>query len=186
MPQERSASCLTVTMITRFNAEYKERPKGKGKFTEKERLGIGSASMMGIPYGIAGERFDISRTYYHELGKKADCVLENLRASGRTTERVIVLNKAFRERLIVSLTCRGMSAANITEFAEEVFAYSIWRVPNIANTFARGEIQFFKLFFVTMGKYRVNSSRNQFFKGSWNFKKCSLLFGENGTRRKVR
>ena len=112
MPQERSASCLTVTMITRFNAEYKERPKGKGKFTE-ERLGIGSASMMGVPYGIAGERFDISRTYYHELGKKADCVLENLRASGRTTERVIVLNKAFRERLVVALTCRGMSAAKI-------------------------------------------------------------------------
>ena len=125
MPQERSASCLTVTMITRFNAEYKERPKGKGKFTEKERLGIGSASMMGIPYGVAGERFDISRTYYHELGKKADWALENLCASEQATERVIVLNKAFRERLIVSLTCRGMSAANITEFAEEVFAYSI-------------------------------------------------------------
>ena len=125
VPQERRASCLTVTMITRFNAEYKERPNGKGKFSGKERLGIGSASMMGIPYGIAGERFDISRTYYHELGKKADCVLENLCASERTTERVIVLNKAFRERMIVSLTCRGMSAANITEFAEEVFAYPI-------------------------------------------------------------
>ena len=95
-------------MITHFNAEYKERPNGKGKFTGKERLGIGSVSMMGIPYRIAWERFDISRTYYHELGKKAEYVLDNLRASEETTERVIVLNKAFRERLIVSLTCRGM------------------------------------------------------------------------------
>ena len=86
VPQERSASCLTVMMITRFNAEYKERPNGKGKFTKKERLGIGSASMIGIPYGIAEERFDISRTYYYELGKKADRVLENLRASERTAE----------------------------------------------------------------------------------------------------
>ena len=125
MPQERSASCLIIMMITRFNAECKERPKGKGKFTAKERLGIGSASMMGIPYRIAGEQFDISRTHYHDLGEKANCVLENLCAAERTTERVIVLNKAFRERLVVSLTCRGMSAANITAFAEEVFAYSI-------------------------------------------------------------
>ena len=124
-PQERSASCLIVMMITRFNAEYKERASGKGKFTEKERLGIGSASMMGIPYGIAGERFDISRTYYHELGKKADSVLENLCASEQTTQRVIVLNKTFRERLVVALTCYGMSAANITAFAQEVFACSI-------------------------------------------------------------
>ena len=112
-------------MITRFNAEYKDSEKGKGKFTAKERLGIGSASMMGIPYGIAGECFDISRTYYHELGKKADNVLENLCASEQTTQRVIVLNKAFRERLVVALTCYGMSAANITAFAQEVFAYSI-------------------------------------------------------------
>ena len=118
--QERSASCLTATMITRFNAEYKERPNGKG-FSGKERLGIGPASMMGIPYRIAGEWFDISRTHYYDLGKKADCVLENLRAS----ERVIALNKAFRERLVVALTCYGMAAANITAFAEEVFAYSI-------------------------------------------------------------
>ena len=112
-------------MITRFNAECKERPEGKGKFTAKERLGIGSASMMGIPYRIAEEEFDISRTYYYDLGQKADCVLENLCASERTTERVIALNKAFRERLIVSLTCYGMSAANITAFAEEMFGYSI-------------------------------------------------------------
>ena len=108
-------------MITRFKAEYKDRVNGKGKFSGKERPGIGSASMTGIPYGIAGERFDISRTYYHELGKKADCVLENLRAS----ERVVALNKAFRERMVVALTCYEMSAANITAFAEEVFAYSI-------------------------------------------------------------
>ena len=80
-------------MITRFNAECKERSEGKGKFTAKERLEIGAASMMGIPYRIAEEAFDISRTHYHNLGKKADCVLENLRASERTTERVIVLNK---------------------------------------------------------------------------------------------
>jgi hypothetical protein len=112
-------------MITRFNAECKERPEGKGKFTAKERLGIGSASMMGIPYRIAEEEFDISRTYYYDLGEKADCVLENLCATERTTERVIALNKAFRERLIVSLTCYGMSAANITAFAEEMFGYSI-------------------------------------------------------------
>ena len=112
-------------MITRFNAECKERPEGKGKFTAKERLGIGSASMMGIPYRIAEEEFDISRTYYYDLGQKADCVLESLCASERTTERVIALNKAFRERLIVSLTCYGMSAANITAFAEEMFGYSI-------------------------------------------------------------
>jgi len=125
VPQERSASCLIIMMITRFHAECKERPNGKGKFTGKERLGIGSASMMGIPYGIAGERFDISRTYYHDLGKKADCALENLCALEQTAERVIVLNKAFRERLIVALTCYGMSAANITAFAEEVFAYPI-------------------------------------------------------------
>ena len=125
MPQERSASCLIIMMITRFNAECKERPEGKGKFTAKERLGIGSASMMGIPYRIAEEEFDISRTYYYDLGQKADCVLENLCASERTTERVIALNKAFRERLIVSLTCYGMSAANITAFAEEMFGYSI-------------------------------------------------------------
>ena len=38
MPKERSASCLTVMMITRFNAECKECPEGKGKFTAKERL----------------------------------------------------------------------------------------------------------------------------------------------------
>ena len=125
VPQERSASCLMVTMITRFNEEYKGRGAGKGKFTAKERLGMGSASMMGIPYGIAGECFDISRTYYYELGKKADSVLENLCASEQTTERVIVLNKAFRERFVVALTYYGMSAANITAFAQEVFAYSI-------------------------------------------------------------
>ena len=51
--------------------------------------------------------------------------MENLRASEQATERALALNKAFRERLVVALTCRGMSAANITEFAEEVFAYSI-------------------------------------------------------------
>ena len=112
-------------MITRFNAECKERPEGKGKFTAKERLGIGSASMMGIPYRIAEEEFDISRTYYYDLGQKADCVLESLCATERTTERVIALNKAFRERLIAALTCYGMSAANITAFAEEMFGYSI-------------------------------------------------------------
>ena len=99
MPQERSASCLIIMMITRFNAECKERPKGKGKFTGKERLGIGAASMMGIPYRIAEEEFDISRTHYHNLGKKADCVLENLCATERTTEQVIALNKAFRDVL---------------------------------------------------------------------------------------
>ncbi|MBP5717559.1 MAG: transposase [Abditibacteriota bacterium] len=81
--------------------------------------------MMGIPYRIAEEAFDISRTYYYDLGKKADCVLERLCASEQTTERVIALNKAFRERLVVALTCYGMSAANITAFAEEMFAYSI-------------------------------------------------------------
>jgi hypothetical protein len=112
-------------MITRFNAGCKKRPEGKGKFTAKERLGIGAASAMGIPYGIAQEEFDISRTYYHDLGKKADCALESLCASEQTTERVIALNKAFRERLVVALTCYGMSAANITAFAEEMFAYSI-------------------------------------------------------------
>ena len=112
-------------MITRFNAGCKERPEGKGKFTAKERLEIGAASAMGIPYRIAEEQFDISRTHYHDLGKRADCVLESLCASEQATERVIVLNKAFRERLVVSLTCYGMSAANITAFAEEMFAYSI-------------------------------------------------------------
>ena len=125
MPQERSVSCLIIMMITRFNAECKEYLEGKGKFSEKERVAIGSASMMGIPYRIAEKQFDISRTYYHELGKKADCALEKLCASEQTTEPVIVLKKAFRERLIVSLTCRGMSAANITAFAEEMFGYSI-------------------------------------------------------------
>ena len=125
MPQERNASCLIIMMITRFNAECKERSEGKGKFTAKERLGIGSASMMGIPYRIAEEEFDISRTYYYDLGQKADCVLESLCATERTTERVIALNKAFRERLIVALTCYGMSAANITAFAEEMFGHSI-------------------------------------------------------------
>lgn len=125
MPQERSASCLIIMMITRFNAGCKERPEGKGKFTAKERLEIGAASAMGIPYRIAEEQFDISRTHYHDLGKRADCVLESLCASEQATERVIVLNKAFRERLVVSLTCYGMSAANITAFAEEMFAYSI-------------------------------------------------------------
>ena len=44
---------------------------------------------------------------------------------GTDSGRVIVLNKAFRERLVAALTCYGMSAASITEFAEEVFAYSI-------------------------------------------------------------
>ena len=125
MPKERSASCLITMMITRFNAECKDRPKGKRKFSAKERVAIGSASMMGISYRIAEERFNISRTHYHELGRKADCALENLCASEQTTERVIALNKAFRERLIVSLTCLGMSAANITAFAEEMFGYSI-------------------------------------------------------------
>ena len=125
MPKERSASCLTVMMITRFNAECKERLEGKGKFSAKERVAIGSASMMGIPYRIAEEQFDISRTYYHELGRKADCALESLCASGQMAERAIVLNKAFRERLVVALTCHGMSAANITALAEEVFGYSI-------------------------------------------------------------
>lgn len=125
MPQERSASCLIIMMITRFNAGCKERAEGKGKFTAKERLEIGAASAMGIPYRIAEEQFDISRTHYHDLGKRADCVLESLCASEQATERVIVLNKAFRERLVVSLTCYGMSAANITAFAEEMFAYSI-------------------------------------------------------------
>ena len=33
-----------------------------------------------------------------------------------------------------------------------------------------------------MGKYRVNSSKIRISKGSWNFKKCSLLSEENGTR----
>ena len=73
-------------MITRFNAEYKEHPNGKGKFTGKECLGIGLASMMRIPYRIAGERFDIIRTYYHEL-EKADCVLETLCASEAARRR---------------------------------------------------------------------------------------------------
>ena len=77
--------------------------------------------MTGIPYGIEGERFDTSRTYYHEFGKKAERVPENLRES----ERVIVLNKAFRERLVAAPTCHGISAANITAIAEEVFTYSI-------------------------------------------------------------
>ena len=40
-------------MITRFNAECKKRLEGKGKFTAKEGLGIGAASAIGIPYGIA-------------------------------------------------------------------------------------------------------------------------------------
>ena len=87
MPKERSASCLTVMMITRFNAECKERLEGKGKFSAKERVAIGSASMMGIPYRIAEEQFDISRTYYHELGRKADCALENLCASEQLAEK---------------------------------------------------------------------------------------------------
>ena len=132
-------------MITRFNAECKERLEGKGKFSAKERVAIGSASMMGIPYRIAEEQFDISRTYYHELGRKADCALENLCASEQMTERVIVLNKAFRERLVVALTCHGMSAANITALAEEVFGYSIssgtiWNILKEASrVFQNGE-----------------------------------------------
>ena len=71
VPQERSASCLIIMMITRFNAGCKERPEGKGKFSGKERAAIGSASMTGIPCRIAEKQFDIGRTYYHELGKKS-------------------------------------------------------------------------------------------------------------------
>ena len=152
-------------MITRFNAEYKKRLNGKGKFTRKERLVHDGDSLRDC-----GERFDISRTYYHGLGKKADCVLENLCASEQATERVIVLNKAFRERLIVSLTCRGMSAANITAFAEEMFGYSIsggtiWNTlkkvacPKYSEHFPKMENWFFKLFFTVMGKFWRNPSK---------------------------
>ena len=138
-------------MITRFNAECKERPEGKGKFTAKERLGIGAASAMGIPYGIAQEEFDISRTYYHDLGKKADCALESLCASEQTTERVIALNKAFRERLVVALTRYGMSAANITAFAEEMFAYSIsggtiWNIRRVPKKHGMSELLFLRIY----------------------------------------
>ena len=70
---------------------------------------------MRIPYRIAEERFDISRTHYHDLEKKADCA----------SERALALNKAFREWVVVALAYYGMSAANITAFAEEVFAHSI-------------------------------------------------------------
>ena len=109
-------------MITRFNAECKERPEGKGKFTAKERLGIGAASAMGIPYGIAEEEFDISRTYYYDLGKKADSALESLKALEETTERVIVINKAFRERFVLALTCYGnASVSNIIAIYRQVF-----------------------------------------------------------------
>ena len=125
MPKERSASCLIIMMITRFNAGRKERLEGKGKFSGKERVAIGSASMTGIPCRIAEKQFDIGRAYYHELGKKAGCALENLRASEQTTEAVIVPNKAFRERLVASLTRPGTSAANIAALAEDVFSYSI-------------------------------------------------------------
>lgn len=122
VPQERSASCLIIMMITRFNAERKERPEGKGKFTAKERLGIGAASAIGIPYGIAEEEFDISRTYYYDLGRKADCALESLTALEETTERVIVVNKAFRERFVLALTCYGnTSVSNIIAIYRQVF-----------------------------------------------------------------
>ena len=103
-------------MITRFHAECKRRPEGEGKFSAKKRPGLGFASMMGIPYGITEEQFDISRTHCHDLGKEADSALESVCASGQATERAIVSNKAFRERLIVALTCYGMSAANIAAF----------------------------------------------------------------------
>ena len=112
-------------MITRFNAGCKERLEGKGKFSEKERVAIGSASMTGIPCRIAEKQFDVGRAYDHELGKKAGCALENLRASEQTTEAVIVPNKAFRERLVASLTRPGMPAANIAALAEDVFSHSI-------------------------------------------------------------
>ena len=71
-------------------------------------------------------------------------------------------------------------------FRDTLHIVSFWvnsrRVLNIANTFPKGKIQFFKLFFAAMWKYRVNSSKIQISTGSWSFKKCSLLFGENGTR----
>ena len=46
---------------------------------------------------------------------------------------------------------------NIARYTD--FRTYLWRVPNIANAFPRGEIRFFKLFFAAMGKYRANSSK---------------------------
>ncbi|MBP5718321.1 MAG: transposase [Abditibacteriota bacterium] len=113
-------------MITRFNEERKENAAGKGKFTTEERFGMGTVSMMGIPYGIAAERFGVSRTYYYELGQKAEPTLKGIIAATELAEPVIVLNKAFRERLVLALSCYGnVSAANIIAIFEAAFAYPI-------------------------------------------------------------
>ena len=113
-------------MITRFYAERKDNAEGKGKFTAEERLGIGTAAMMGIPYGMAAEKFDISRAYYYELGQKAEPTLKGMTAAAEMAEPVIVLNDAFRERLVLALTCYGnVSVSNIIAIFQAVFSYSI-------------------------------------------------------------
>ena len=90
-------------MITRFNEERKDNAAGKGKFTAEERFGMGTVSMMGIPYGIAAERFGVSRTYYYELGQKAEPTLKGIIAATELAEPVIVLNKHGNQFLIFSI-----------------------------------------------------------------------------------
>lgn len=124
--KERSASCLTAMMITRFYGENKSDAGRKGKFTAEERLGIGAVSIMGIPYGTAAENFDISRTYYYELGKKAEPLLAGMTAAGETAECVIVLNKAFRDRFILAQKFYGQTSdANIAAIYEQLFGRHI-------------------------------------------------------------
>ena len=47
-----------------------------------------------------------------------------------------------------------------------IFYLKYRRVPNIANTFPRGKIRFFKLFFAETGEYMVNYSKIRISKGN--------------------
>ena len=63
-------------MITRFKAE------SKSKFTVGERLVIGAASMIGIPYRAVRDVVDVGRTHYYELGHQVRPILDGLTATG--------------------------------------------------------------------------------------------------------
>ena len=104
-------------MITHFNAES----KGKVKFTLEERIEIGSACRLGVSYAAAAEATGISRTYYHELGKKAEVVLEGLTAAGEIAESVILVTDEFIERAVTALyTVCCVSQSNIGYFFDNV------------------------------------------------------------------
>ena len=107
-------------MITRFNAE------SKSKFTAGERLAIGAASMIGIPYRVVRDVIDVGRTHYYELGHQVRPILDGLTATGEIARSVILVTDEFIERSVIALqTVCNAPESTILYFIENVYGVHI-------------------------------------------------------------